>query len=105
MKLLAMVPIILMASIFIAGCRVQENISKTSTDLKLIENPPKEGDTIISGNLVERNGVYVIVETAGVETMVDSYSYDLSEYVGQDVIISGQYSGDTLFAGEVIVNE
>ena len=89
----------------LSGCRVQENISNTSTDLKLIDNLPKSGDTTIVGKLDDRGGTFVLVEKAGIETDVDSYKFNMADYAGKNVIVTGQYSGDTLFAGEVIVND
>ena len=32
---------------------------------------------------------------------IDSYGYDLSNFVGKKVEVEGQYSGDTLFVGEI----
>lgn len=64
----------------------------------------KRGDTSLSGTLIEQNGEYFISQSTGQPTGLDSYDIKLRQYVGKDVTVKGQYSGDTLFVSHVEVN-
>jgi len=61
----------------------------------------KSGTTTKTGKLTSNAGKFYFSENGQTPQEIDSYSVDLSAYVGQTVTISGQYSGDTLFVGSV----
>ncbi len=63
----------------------------------------KQGDTTKQG-IVNQIGEAFYLEVAGQQNEIDSYSVDLSQYVGEHVTVTGQYSGDTLFVGEISVD-
>ena len=46
-------------------------------------------------------GIFYLQEVGQTPKEIDSCTVELSDYVGQTVIVSGQYSGDTLFVGSV----
>lgn len=62
----------------------------------------KSGDTSKTGMLVKQGEKYYIKAASGEMEEVDSYSVDFSQYENQNVLVTGQYSGDTLFVGSII---
>lgn len=82
------------------GACVNKTNSTTAEEAKpAVEQ--KQGDTSKSGMLVEKGGKYFVQTPAGALEEVESYVVELSEYVGQSVTVTGQYSGDTLFVGKI----
>lgn len=61
----------------------------------------KSGDTIKTGIITEAGSSFFLTEPGDTPRVIESYSVDLSQYVGQTVTVTGQYSGDTLFIGKV----
>jgi len=61
----------------------------------------KKGDTIKTGMITETNGMYFLTEAGDTPKEIESYAVELSDYAGQTVTVTGQYSGDTLFVGKV----
>ncbi len=88
------------AGILLSGCISQP--PATSTDE---QNPAtttqKQGDTTMTGQLTQLGEKYYVQRSGEPQQEVDSYSVDLASYVGQTVTITGQFSGDTLFAGKI----
>ena len=73
--------------------------------LKSTPTPPttnqKVGTTTKTGIISSSGGVFYLQEAGQTPKEIDSYTVELSDYVGQSVTVSGQYSGDTLFVGSV----
>lgn len=73
--------------------------------LKSTQTPPtasqKVGTTTKTGVISTSNGVFYLQELGQTPKEIDSYTVELSDYVGETVTVSGQYSGDTLFVGNV----
>lgn len=61
----------------------------------------KAGTTTRTGLLTTAAGKFYLQEAGQSPKEIDSYVVELSDYVGQTVTVSGQYSGDTLFVGSV----
>lgn len=61
----------------------------------------KSGDTVKTGVISMAGGKFFLAEVGMSPKEVESYVVDLAEYVGQTVTVTGQYSGDTLFVGEI----
>ncbi len=61
----------------------------------------KRGDTTKSGMLLKKGDTYFIQSPAGEMDEVESYAVELSDFVGKQVTVTGQYSGDTLFVGKI----
>lgn len=61
----------------------------------------KRGDTTKVGTITAAGGKYFLTEIGSSPKEIESYSVELSDYVGQNVTVTGQYSGDTLFVGKV----
>lgn len=64
-------------------------------------NNQKVGTTTKTGKISNSGGVFYLQEAGQTPKEIDSYAIDLTEYVGQTVTASGQYSGDTLFVGSI----
>lgn len=73
--------------------------------LKSTPTPPttnqKVGTTTKTGVISTSNNVFYLQEAGQTPKEIDSYTVELSKYVGKSVTVSGQYSGDTLFVGSV----
>lgn len=61
----------------------------------------KVGTTTKTGVISSNGGVFYLQEAGQTPKEIESYTVELSEYVGQNVTVSGQYSGDTLFVGSI----
>lgn len=61
----------------------------------------KVGTTTKTGTISESAGRFYLQEMGQTPKEIDSYTVELDVYVGQNVTVSGQYSGDTLFVGSV----
>ncbi len=65
----------------------------------------KKGDTTLSGKLTNKGGKYFLERVGQAPQEVNSYGVDLSVYTNKNVTITGQFSGDTLYAGKVEANQ
>jgi hypothetical protein len=97
-----LIGLVITASVSFAACMPSADVSNTDTN---DDSAPgaiqKQGDTQKVGMITEINGVYYINQAGQVPEMIESLAVDLSQYVGQEVTVVGQYSGDTLFVGSV----
>lgn len=75
------------------------------SNLKNTTPPPttnqKVGTTTKTGVISNSAGVFYLQEAGKTPKEIDSYTVELSDYIGQKVTVSGQYSGDTLFVGSI----
>ena len=100
MRHLLLVSLLFVSAILLTGCSLgtTPTTAGDSTPNSVVE---KRGDTVKSGKLLRRNAVFMIETAPGVTEAVDSVAIDLSAYENQQVTITGQYSGDTLFVGKI----
>ncbi len=61
----------------------------------------KVGTTTKTGTVSKTGGRFYLQEMGQTPKEIDSYTVELDAYVGENVTVSGQYSGDTLFVGSV----
>lgn len=61
----------------------------------------KVGKTTKTGQVIQLGGKYNLQQAGQLPIAIDSYSVNLSTYVGKTVTITGEYSGDTLFVGAI----
>ncbi len=61
----------------------------------------KQGDTTLTGVITQQGEQFFITVPGQQPAAIDSYSVDLAQYKGQEVTVMGQYSGNTLFVGQV----
>ncbi|MBW7955099.1 hypothetical protein H3C66_00030 [Patescibacteria group bacterium] len=90
---------LLSLSVMLAGCAAAPT---SPEDQAVGTTTEKQGDTTVSGKIVKLGDKYYLQAAGSPQQEVDSYSVDLSTYEGQNVTITGQFSGDTLFAGSVV---
>ena len=90
-----------MCLLILTGCQIQQNLNSNSSEMKTLDATTKQGDTTLTGKITQSGEVFSLTDGDGKQTEVDSYKIDLSEYVDQEVTIVGQYSGETLFIGEI----
>lgn len=92
----------LVAGLVVAGC--SSSTPPSSSGGQAGDTPAaadKQGDTSKSGTLSQVGERFFLTAPGGQPEEIESYSVDLSQYVGQSVTVTGQFSGDTLFVAEV----
>lgn len=94
------VAIILLAAAVLIGLGMFALSKLKSTTTTPVTNQ-KVGTTTKTGTISSSGGVFYLQEAGQPLKEIDSYTVELSEYVGQKVTVSGQYSGDTLFVGTI----
>jgi len=97
MKKVFLSAVLLGSAILFAGCGQQ---TTTKQEVQRSANE-KVGDTTKTGTISTVDGKYFLTEAGQVPKEIDSYAIDLAAYVGQKVTVTGQYSGDTLFVGNI----
>jgi hypothetical protein len=97
-KLLFGVTLCIMSLSF-AGCAKNASAPVPSPS-PVADSSEKVGTTTKSGK-VSKVGNSFLLQSGNQSIGLDSYSIDLSAYVDQQVTVSGQYSGDTLFVTTV----
>ena len=96
--------LLVVSSLTLAACtqtQTQEGSSGNSETGSVPAAEDKSGETTKSGMLVKQGEKYYIKAANGKMEEVESYSVDFSEFENQSVRVTGQYSGDTLFVGNV----
>lgn len=90
------------STLLLGACMQTDRTAPASSETGTIPAAEqKSGDTMKTGTLVQQGEKYYIKAASGEMEEVDSYSVDFSEYVNQSVTVVGQYSGDTLFVGQI----
>lgn len=90
----------LFATAFIlAGCQSQSVF--TSTPTPDAQPTVRVGDTTLSGKLTQSGDKFVLLDSTGKQTEVDSYKIEFTDLVNKDVTVTGQFSGDTLFVSKL----
>ncbi len=86
-----------------AGCTSRQLPASQTTQPASQEAMPgaKVGKTTKTGVVSKANGKYYLDVSHEPLLEIDSYSIDLSDYAGKTVTITGEYSGNTLFVGEI----
>jgi hypothetical protein len=99
---LFLIGLVIATSVSFTACITGSDVSKTNNSGgSTPAATEKQGETKKTGMITEINGVFYINQTGQVPEMIESLAVDLSQYVGQEVTVVGQYSGDTLFVGRV----
>ncbi|MEO8581562.1 MAG: hypothetical protein ABI425_03170 [Patescibacteria group bacterium] len=93
--------ILLSSLLLLAGCQSQPTV-KSNADTIQANPTAREGDSTLSGKVVQSGDTFSLVDSTGKQTELDSYKIDLTPYANKQVSITGQFSGDTLFAAKVV---
>ncbi|MFZ5376217.1 MAG: hypothetical protein ACOZAN_00925 [Patescibacteria group bacterium] len=98
-----LVGMLMVAPIILSACTGSSLATpeKTSGDTEKLKAEQKSGDTTMSGIVSEVGGRFFITAAGSPAKEIESYSVNLGDYVGREVTITGQYSGDTLFVGKI----
>ena len=99
LKKLLILSIAVAVTLTFAGCSTSQ--PATNEDVTPGQSSEKKGDTTLSGKLTNKGGKYFLEQTGKQPQPVESYSITLSDFVDQKVTITGQFSGDILFAGKI----
>ena len=102
MKKLLMTGLIV-ASLVVAGCsHVADQTGDTPANTAgAPAADQKSGTTTKTGTISQSGELFFLAAGSAAPEPIESNLLDLSNYVGQTVTVSGQYSGDTLFVGEI----
>jgi len=95
------VSLVVIGGLVFSGCLPKHELTNNPNQAPVDVNNKKVGDTTKSGLITKIGRKYFITEAGGEPVEIDSYSLDLSQYVGKMADVTGQYSGDTLFVREV----
>jgi hypothetical protein len=98
MKRIQLISLVLFSSL-LAGCGLLPTTTPQSQTVAPV--PEKQGDTIKTGTISVLDSKYYLNAAGQAPVELDSYSVELSVYVGKTVTVTGQYSGDTLFVGKI----
>lgn len=90
---------LLVSSFMLGACTGATN--SPSTNSSDGDSSQKQGDTTMSGTIKAAAGKYYLEAMGQTPMEIDSYTFNLADYVGREVTVTGQYSGDTLFVGEI----
>lgn len=99
MKKIVFFAIFVGVGIFVSGCTNQK--TRMPSVAPSDQASVKVGDTSKVGVISQIGEKFYFSENGQVPEEIDSYSIDLSDYLGKTVTITGQYSGDTLFVGSI----
>lgn len=108
MKRILPILAILLGAVFLSGCVGQPSttapagvqspvVSKTNVPAA----DQKSGETTKTGMISTAGGKFFLTESSQPPREISSYSIKLADYVGKNVTVTGQYSGDTLFIGKI----
>lgn len=91
---------VLSAAVLLSGCTTTSSATPQEDQAPGMTTE-KAGDTTLTGKLVKLGEKHYLQLSGKPQQEVDSYSVDLAAYEGKTVTITGQFSGDTLFAGTI----
>lgn len=91
--------IVIASSVLLSACQAGTPNTDTSLDQTTPENQ-RSGFTTLQGT-VQTQGATTLLQQGTETTPLQSYSLNLSEYDGQEVTVTGQFSGDELFVTEI----
>lgn len=109
-KILALATCLLITTGLFSACSQainQGSLPATTPDSDVANTAieDKQGSTSFKGVIVEVGGNYFLQKVGQGSEGIDSYSVSLQDYVGRLVTVTGQYSGDTLFVSEIVVED
>ncbi|MBT3249653.1 MAG: hypothetical protein HN846_03555 [Candidatus Pacebacteria bacterium] len=93
--------IILFAGYIFSACTQTATTPVNQNSGQVPAADQKVGDTSKTGMISQSGSVFFINVMGQEPEIIESYSMELADYVGQTITVTGQYSGDTLFVGSV----
>lgn len=94
------VVILLVGSMF-SACALTKSDDK-SNESSVLED--KNTEIEIEGRITFTNPGYFITDSSNKMHEIETYTLDFSPYVGKSVKVIGQYSGNTLFVSQIILD-
>lgn len=85
---------------FLSGCTQKVNDGA----INILSNPELENknqEVVLSGLLTHPGDLYLITTNSGKIQDLESYTINFDDYVGKNVEVTGEYSGNTLFVTEI----
>ena len=95
MKKISFLSLLLVGGLTLSACT--QSSKPATTPSKAQQAQQKQGETIMSGTVIEAGGNYYLQTPAGERQIMKSYNLELSTYAGKSVTATGQFSGDELF--------
>ena len=100
MKKIFFFSLFVVGTIGLSACTKQQSSTSTNQN-KTQQVQQKQGDTTMSGTIIEAGGNYYLQTPMGERQIIKSYNLELSTYAGKSVTATGQFSGDELFVTKV----
>lgn len=101
-KLLSLTSLLLIV-LFLSACtKSVEDYSATYDSGGGLKIEEKQGTTEVRGKVVKTGSTFYLLLDDNSRLEIDSYAINLADYTDERVTIMGQYSGNTLFVGEVV---
>ena len=96
MQKVKVMSLVLVSGVILGGClQAKQGTTPPST------TEPAAETTTLTGTISQSGSTFVLSGAGQAPVQLESYSVELSDYVGQSVSVTGMYSGDTLFVDEV----
>lgn len=92
----------LVSSIFFTGCLPQSSDTSNSEEST---SDARVGETTLTGEISASGNVAVLTTEDGEAVTIESYAFELLDYVGKKVEVTGEYSGNTLFVDDIVETE
>ena len=102
MKKINLFLIVLTICISLVGCdTASSELHSSSAE----DTEAKQGETTLSGKLVGIGNKAVLQLDNGDTTSLESYSLEFDDFDGSNVVVTGEYSGTTLYVDEISTYE
>ncbi len=91
--------------IFLSGCvpgsESSDSRPSVNSDTDQTDTTQKSGTTTKTGKISKAGSKYFLTVSGQQPQEIDSYGVDLSAFVGKSATVTGQFSGETLFVGQI----
>jgi len=91
--------LVLITSFVLFSACTQANNAFDSTSADQLEQ--KNQSFSLSGILSKNGDIFFITDESGVIHDIESYSVEFDNFLGKQVTVNGQYSGNTFFVAEI----
>ena len=97
-KIISLFLILVFSSLFFSAC----SHGKSAFDSTTSDQLEQKNDSFSLTGVMSKNGdVFFLTDSTGAIHDIESYSVDFESYLGNEVTVSGEYSGNTFFVTQV----
>lgn len=99
MKKFLLLSVLVVSSLGLSACSLLPSVSQDQSSVGELEQKNEIFEQ--TGVISQTPSGFSLTTGAGEIISIESYSLDFSEYVGDTVTVSGEYSGDTFFVTQI----